>query len=100
MKMDRRTFAVTLLAGAATSLLADASEAQVGSRARNVVLVHGAYADGSSWSEVIPLLQHAGLNVTARTLATTSVAPISYRRRSYSNLSASIGSRRAARLAG
>jgi pimeloyl-ACP methyl ester carboxylesterase len=33
--------------------------------ASNVVLVHGAYADGSSWSEVIPLLQAAGLTVTA-----------------------------------
>src|SRR5437016_11065195 len=65
MRMDRRTFAVALLAGVGTSLLAHASEAQVGSRARNVVLVHGAYADGSSWSEVIPLLQRAGLNVTA-----------------------------------
>jgi hypothetical protein len=26
-------------------------------QARNVVLVHGAWADGSSWSEVIPRLQ-------------------------------------------
>src|SRR4030088_1745148 len=34
-------------------------------QARNVVLVHGAWADGSSWAEVIPLLQAAGLNVTA-----------------------------------
>src|ERR1700761_5623583 len=34
-------------------------------KARNVVLVHGAWADGSSWSEVIPRLQAAGLNVTA-----------------------------------
>lgn len=33
--------------------------------ARNVVLVHGAWADGSSWSEVIPRLQAAGLKVTA-----------------------------------
>jgi pimeloyl-ACP methyl ester carboxylesterase len=33
--------------------------------ARNVVLVHGAWADGSSWSEVIPLLQAAGLHVTS-----------------------------------
>lgn len=32
---------------------------------QNIVLVHGAYADGSSWAEVIPLLQRAGLNVTA-----------------------------------
>jgi pimeloyl-ACP methyl ester carboxylesterase len=34
-------------------------------QARNVVLVHGAWADGSSWSEVIPRLQAAGLHVTA-----------------------------------
>ncbi|HXN68099.1 MAG TPA: alpha/beta hydrolase [Bradyrhizobium sp.] len=34
-------------------------------QARNVVLVHGAWADGSSWADVIPLLQAAGLKVTA-----------------------------------
>jgi pimeloyl-ACP methyl ester carboxylesterase len=34
-------------------------------KAKNVVLVHGAWADGSSWSEVIPVLQTAGLHVTA-----------------------------------
>src|ERR1700681_4815294 len=34
-------------------------------QARNVVLVHGAWADGSSWSEVIARLQAAGLHVTA-----------------------------------
>ncbi len=33
--------------------------------AQNVVLVHGAWADGSSWGEVIPRLQAAGLKVTA-----------------------------------
>lgn len=33
--------------------------------AKNVVLVHGAWADGSSWGAVIPYLQAAGLNVTA-----------------------------------
>jgi pimeloyl-ACP methyl ester carboxylesterase len=32
---------------------------------RNIVLVHGAWADGSSWSKVIPLLQAAGHNVVA-----------------------------------
>jgi pimeloyl-ACP methyl ester carboxylesterase len=36
-----------------------------GDTARNVVLVHGAYADGSSWSEVIERLQAAGLVATA-----------------------------------
>src|SRR2546422_9213786 len=34
-------------------------------RVRNVVLVHGAWADGSSWAKVIPLLEKAGLNVVA-----------------------------------
>src|SRR5258706_824713 len=32
---------------------------------RNVVLVHGAWADGSSCSKVIPILQESGLNVVA-----------------------------------
>ncbi|RZA35953.1 MAG: alpha/beta hydrolase [Lysobacteraceae bacterium] len=34
-------------------------------KATNVVLVHGAWADGSSWAQVIPRLQAAGLKVTA-----------------------------------
>jgi pimeloyl-ACP methyl ester carboxylesterase len=34
-------------------------------KARNVVLVHGLFADGSCWSEVITRLQAAGLNATA-----------------------------------
>jgi pimeloyl-ACP methyl ester carboxylesterase len=34
-------------------------------KARNVVLVHGLFADGSCWSEVIARLQAAGLNSTA-----------------------------------
>ncbi len=40
----------------------------------NVVLVHGAWADGSSWSKVIPLLQEKGFNVTAVQLPETSLA--------------------------
>jgi pimeloyl-ACP methyl ester carboxylesterase len=42
--------------------------------ARNVVLVHGAWADGSSWAEVIPRLQAAGVNVTAVQNPLTSLA--------------------------
>jgi pimeloyl-ACP methyl ester carboxylesterase len=34
-------------------------------KAKNVVLVHGLFADGSCWAEVIPRLQAAGLNVTS-----------------------------------
>ena len=31
----------------------------------NIVLVHGGWADGSSWSKVIPILQKAGHKVVA-----------------------------------
>lgn len=34
-------------------------------RPKNIVLVHGAFADGSSWSKVIPLLLAEGYKVTA-----------------------------------
>jgi pimeloyl-ACP methyl ester carboxylesterase len=63
--MDRRTFIGLTAATAATSLLSDTAVAQTGPKAKNVVLVHGLFADGSSWSEVIPRLQAAGLNVTS-----------------------------------
>ena len=39
-----------------------------------VVLVHGAFADGSSWSEVAPLLQAEGLKVVAIQNPLTSLA--------------------------
>jgi pimeloyl-ACP methyl ester carboxylesterase len=39
----------------------------------NVVLVHGAWADGSTWSKVIPLLDKQGLEVTAVQLPLTSL---------------------------
>ena len=41
---------------------------------RNIILVHGAWADGSSWSKVIPLLEAKGLKVTAVQLPLTSLA--------------------------
>jgi pimeloyl-ACP methyl ester carboxylesterase len=63
--LSRRTFAFALTAGAVASLLSHAARAQSPEAARNVVLVHGLFADGSCWSEVIPRLQAAGLNVTA-----------------------------------
>jgi len=39
-----------------------------------VILVHGAWADGSSWSKVIPLLERMGFHVTAVQLPLTSIA--------------------------
>jgi len=41
---------------------------------RNIVIVHGAWADGSSWSKVIPLLQARGLHVVAVQNPLTSLA--------------------------
>jgi pimeloyl-ACP methyl ester carboxylesterase len=40
----------------------------------NIVLVHGAWADGSSWSGVIRLLQKAGYNVMAPQFPLTALA--------------------------
>jgi pimeloyl-ACP methyl ester carboxylesterase len=40
----------------------------------NVVLVHGAWADGSSWSKVIAALQPKGVTVSAVQLPLTSLA--------------------------
>src|SRR6202453_3975461 len=51
-----------------------ASHSPSGETVRNVVLVHGAYADGSSWSEVIERLQAAGLTATAVQNPLTSLA--------------------------
>jgi pimeloyl-ACP methyl ester carboxylesterase len=41
---------------------------------KNVLLVHGAFSDGSVWSKVVPTLQAAGLNVVAAQLPLTSLA--------------------------
>lgn len=41
---------------------------------KNIVLVHGAWADGSSWSKVIPLLQAKGFHVAAVQNPLTSLA--------------------------
>jgi pimeloyl-ACP methyl ester carboxylesterase len=67
MMMNRRAFATTLVAGAAASLLSRRAMTETAAlpKARNVVLVHGLFADGSCWSEVIARLQAAGLNATA-----------------------------------
>src|ERR1700757_928694 len=67
MMMNRRVFSTALMTGAAASLISARGMAANSTRAKasNVVLVHGLFADGSSWSEVIPRLQAAGLNVTS-----------------------------------
>lgn len=71
--MNRRSFSSALLAGAA-ALCAHKRLARAATAIRNVVLVHGAYADGSSWSEVIALLERAGCRATAVQNPLTSLA--------------------------
>jgi pimeloyl-ACP methyl ester carboxylesterase len=65
--ISRRAFSTALLAGAAASLLSTRGMAAnaTPTKARNVVLVHGLFADGSCWTEVIARLQAAGLNATS-----------------------------------
>jgi pimeloyl-ACP methyl ester carboxylesterase len=41
---------------------------------KNIVLVHGTWADGSSWAKVIPLLQAKGYHVAAVQIPLTSLA--------------------------
>ena len=61
----------SLMAASAWSVMAlltaNPSEAADDSvfKTKEVILVHGAWADGSSWSKVIPLLQRKGFHVTA-----------------------------------
>ena len=65
--MNRRDFSLAMVAGAAASLSSMRTLAAMSApvKARNVVLVHGLFADGSCWSDVIARLQNAGLNVTS-----------------------------------
>lgn len=65
--MDRRSFSKAIFASSITAFAVRGVRAEVPQpvKARNVVLVHGLYADGSSWTKVIRRLQAAGLNVTS-----------------------------------
>jgi pimeloyl-ACP methyl ester carboxylesterase len=63
--MSRRRFASALAAGVAGALMPRLARAASVPEARNIVLVHGLFADGSCWSEVIARLQAAGLNATS-----------------------------------
>jgi pimeloyl-ACP methyl ester carboxylesterase len=71
-----RKWALLVIGMLALTLSAAESSAQTAkpAQARNVVLVHGAWADGSSWSEVISRLQAAGMHVTAVQNPLTSLA--------------------------
>jgi len=63
--IDRRAFVGMATAVAANGLLPDIAAAQPAPKARNIVLVHGLFADGSCWTEVVARLQAQGFNATA-----------------------------------
>ena len=67
MIMNRRAFSAAMVVGTTASLVSTRGMAAkpAPTKARNIVLVHGLFADGSCWSEVIGRLQAAGLNATA-----------------------------------
>jgi pimeloyl-ACP methyl ester carboxylesterase len=66
--ISRRSFATALAAGVAAAAVASSRGAAATGAlpvARNVVMVHGLFADGSCWLDVIARLQAKGLNVTS-----------------------------------
>lgn len=70
----RRTFCATLAKAAVLAPFVWPSIGFAQTPIKNVVLVHGAWADGSSWSKVIPLLEAKGLHVVAVQNPLTSFA--------------------------
>jgi pimeloyl-ACP methyl ester carboxylesterase len=60
--MNRRTLIGAVAAGVALPLLNRVAGAQTPPKTKNVVFVHGLFADGSCWSKVIARLQQKGIN--------------------------------------
>lgn len=65
MSPIKKIVAATFITAAIASGTADAQSPSIPKGVKNIVLVHGAFADGSSWSKIIPGLQASGLNVIA-----------------------------------
>src|SRR6202011_5850060 len=63
--INRRTLIGAVAAGAAFPLLNRVASAQISPKTKNVVFVHGLFADGSCWSKVIARLQQKGVNCTS-----------------------------------
>jgi pimeloyl-ACP methyl ester carboxylesterase len=68
--------AETVLAGSmgVAAALSGQPDAQAQQHVKNILLVHGAFADGSSWSKVIPILESRGFHVVAVQNPLTSLA--------------------------
>ena len=75
MNTIKTSLRLLAIASAFATAVPQAGAAAVDGNARpSVVIVHGAFADGSDWSKVIPLLQAKGIKVTAVQNPLTSLA--------------------------
>src|SRR5438034_7229173 len=74
--LANRLTTTTLLGATAAAITfwVGAAEVTPSQPVKNIVLVHGAFADGSSWAKVIRILQAKGYNVTAVQNPLTSFA--------------------------
>src|SRR5271155_512986 len=64
-QMNRPTLIAIAVVCLAATLVTGASAQASKATVKNIVFVHGAWADGSSWSKLIPLLEAKGLHVVA-----------------------------------
>jgi pimeloyl-ACP methyl ester carboxylesterase len=71
--MNRRTLIGVAAANAALPLFNRIASAQTLPKTKNVVFVHGLFADGSCWSKVIARLQRKGVNCTSVQNSLTSL---------------------------
>ena len=65
---------VVLIVASALSMVAESARAQSGQPIKNVVLVHGAFADGSGWEDVANILKKDGYTVSVVQHPETSFA--------------------------
>src|ERR1700676_546776 len=78
MNVLRKSYALAFMAlsSVSTLTLSTNAVAQVEPKTpvTNVLLVHGAWVDGSSWAKIIPALESKGLNVVSVQIPLTSLA--------------------------
>ena len=70
-KLVRNVFAASAVL---LAVISPAARATAQEKVKTVLLIHGAWADGSSWSKVVPLLEAKGMHVVAVQIPLTSFA--------------------------
>jgi pimeloyl-ACP methyl ester carboxylesterase len=72
MKIAKNLFVGSMVVASAFAAVDQAQSQQ--QPVKNIVLVHGAFADGTSWGKVIPILEARGFHVVAVQNPLTSLA--------------------------